>query len=465
MIHRIESYMIQHHMIKKGDHICVGVSGGADSVCLFRILEALRRRMGFTMSVVHIEHGIRGTDSLTDMEFVQQLAKTYEIPVSVYAYPVKDIAAKQRLSVEEAGRNVRKKAYEEEMARFGAETKVALAHHADDNAETLLFHMCRGSGIEGVSGIYPMRGNFIRPLLCVTRREIEAYLKKEGQAYRTDVTNADNRYSRNRIRNCIMPEILRLNEQSVAHMNALSEDMREVSEYISVKAAEVIKKYGSRTKENAIKIPVDCLSDYPPVLKKRVLLELLAELSGSKKDLSREHADALLDLAGGQTGRRLSLPYGITAEKIYGDLVCCFEKDRQRNAPVTEKIELKEYPAEFDVSGGKFLCRILSENKKDVNFPKNLYTKWFDYDKIKNMLCFRSRESGDYMVIDQKGHRQKLKDYLVNEKVPRKQRDKILLLADGSHILWVVGGRMSEYYKITEQTRQILEVHYVEGKA
>lgn len=465
MIHRIEAYMKQHHMINKGDHICVGVSGGADSVCLFRILEVLRGRMGFTMSVVHIEHGIRGTDSLMDMEFVQQLAKAYEIPVSVYTYPVKEIAAKQRLSVEEAGRNVRKMAYGEEMARFGDGTKVALAHHADDNAETLLFHMCRGSGIEGISGIYPVRGNFIRPLLCVTRREIEAYLRKEGQAYRTDVTNADNHYSRNRIRNCIMPEILNLNEQSVAHMNALSEDMREVSEYISGKAAEILKEYGSRTKENAIKLPVDCLSGCPSVLKKRVLLELIAELSGSKKDLSREHANALLDLAEGQTGRRLSLPYGITVEKIYGELHCFFEKDRQQETSVYEKIELKEYPAVLDISGGKIFCRILSENKKDVNFPKNLYTKWFDYDKIKNMLCFRSREPGDYMVIDRQGHRQKLKDYLVNEKVPRKQRDKILLLADGSHILWAVGGRISEYYKVTAQTRQILEVHYVEEKA
>ena len=464
MIHRIEEYMKQHQMIWKGCHVCIGVSGGADSVCLFRILEMLRGRMGFTISIVHIEHGIRGKDSLLDMEFVRQLAKIYDVPCAVYSYPVKEIAWEQGLSIEEAGRNVRKKAYAKEAARYGDNARVALAHHANDNAETLLFHLCRGSGIEGIAGIYPVRGNFIRPLLCVTRREIEAYLQKEGQAYQTDVTNTEIRYSRNRIRNCIMPQFFMLNEQSVAHMNHLAEDVREISEYFSKEAAEILKKHVRRTEDDKITLPVHCLSAYPDVFKKRVLLELVSSLSGSKKDMTREHANALLDLAKGQTGRRLSLPYGMTAEKVYGNLCCFFESSQLQEDKILEKKVLKEFPAELEVFGGKIFCRIRSVNKKDVNFPKNLYTKWFDYDKIKNMLCFRFREPGDYLVIDGKGHRQKLKDYLVNEKVPRERQDKMLLLADGSHILWAVGGRISEYYKVTGQTKQILEIRYMEEK-
>ncbi len=462
MIERVRSYMEQHHMVEKGDHICIGVSGGADSVCLFRILEALRRPMGFTVSAVHIEHGIRGRESVLDQEFVRRLSEAYDVPFSAYAYPVEELSKAEGISVEEAGRNVRRKAYAREMECFGGRAKTALAHHADDNAETLLFHLCRGSGIEGLAGIYPARGNLIRPLLCVGRRDVEAYLKEIGQAYRTDATNADTAYSRNRIRNCIMPQLAKVNKKAAAHINHLAEDALELSAYLQNESQKLLEKYREKTKEGETSLTLAGFDAYPSVLKKQVFLELLAELSGSRKDLAREHANAILDLSVGRTGRQISLPYGIVAKKAYGTLLFYQRAKKPEAEEKFEAVSLTEFPLERTVSGGKICCRLMEKNKKDVKFPKNLYTKWFDYDKIKIGLCIRTREAGDYFTIDAKGHRQKLGDYLVNEKMPREARAKLLLLADGSHILWAIGGRMSEHYKITEHTKRILEVQYLE---
>lgn len=472
MIKKVTAFMQKHHMIDSGDHICAGISGGADSVCLFLLLESLRQSMGFTLSVVHIEHGIRGEESLADMHFVKQLAEKYEIPYTCYAYAVEEIAKKEGLTVEEAGRKVRYEAFYQEGKKYvqpaeknGGTVKIAVAHHGDDNAETLLFHMCRGSGIEGIAGIRPVRGQIIRPLLCVTRQEIEEFLAESGQKYCIDATNTDVIYSRNRIRNRIMPEMEMVNKQAVMHMNSLMEDMAEISDYLNGLVQKIIKDSVKKEKRG-ISFPTDGLSKYPKVIQNRIMLALIAKVSGSRKDISREHAYALSELAEGNVGRKIDLPYGITAEKTYKKIVLYAKQESQEKHMIYQRyLDIPEMPdvwQEIASPTGKFLYRIFFLNKKCVKIPKNPYTKWFDYDKIKNSLCFRTRQPGDYLVTDTKGHRQKLKEYFINEKVPKAEREQILLLAEESHILWIVGGRISEQYKITENTKIILEVQFVE---
>lgn len=448
-------------MLQRGDHVCAGVSGGADSVCLFLVLEALRRKKGFSMSVVHVEHGLRGEESILDQEFVRALAQARGIPFAAYRYPVAQMAQEQGLSLEEAGRNARREAYAKEAAKYGERTKIALAHHADDNAETLLFHLCRGSGIEGVAGIAPVRENMIRPLLCVSRRDIEEFLKAEGQEYRTDATNREIDFSRNRIRNRVMPELLAINRQSARHMNQFAEDAREISAYLQGETARILEQNLKKTKDGEICFSIEAFASCPPVLQSRVMLELLAKASGKRKDLSREHANALMELAGGRTGSSLSLPYGIVAENIYGELRLHVSDGRGKDR-VCREILLKEPDGCVNLGAGKMRWRVFTIPKKYVKIPKYLYTKWFDYDKIKNGLSFRTRKTGDYFALDSDGHRQKLKDYWINEKVPRQKRDQVWLLADGSHILWAVGYRVSEYYKVTEQTTKVLEARYTE---
>lgn len=498
MIKKVTAFIQKHHMINSGDHICAGISGGADSVCLFLLLERLRHVMDFSMSVVHVEHGIRGEESLKDMEFVRQLADRYDVPFRCYAFPVEEIAKREGLTVEEAGRKVRYEAFHKEEKLFlsqvkanGGSVKTAVAHHGDDNAETMLFHMCRGSGMDGMAGIRPVRGQIIRPLLCVTRKEIEEFLDAEGQAYCTDVTNTDVAYSRNRIRNRVMPELFMVNKQAVMHMNALAEDVAELADYLTAQVQTIIKD-NSIKEQKGISFSTEVLKNYPRVIQHRIMLELTAMVCGSRKDIGREHAFALLEIAKGRVGRRVDLPYGIVAEKSY-DKICIFLKERsQKNHTETFKVygeippkatTQRIMPEDGSVSvndeignsavediwevvtpAGKFRCQIFFLNKKCVKIPQNPYTKWFDYDMIKNRLCFRTRQQGDYLVTDACGHRQKLKAYWINEKVPKAERDQRILLAEDSHILWIVGGRISEYYKITENTKIVLEVQFMEEK-
>ncbi|MBO5371185.1 MAG: tRNA lysidine(34) synthetase TilS [Lachnospiraceae bacterium] len=472
MIEKVTAYMKKHHMVNPGDHICIGLSGGADSVCLFLILEQLRRVMDFSMSVVHVEHGIRGEDSLLDMQFARQLAEQYDIPFFCSSFPVEEIAAKEGLTVEEAGRKVRYETFHKEEMRYkaiakerGGSVKTAVAHHGDDNAETLLFHLCRGSGMDGMAGIRPVRGSIIRPLLCVTRREIEEFLRKEGQGYCIDLTNADMAYSRNRIRNLIMPEISNVNTQAVAHMNRLTEDMAELADYLK-NEVKLLLEQNIDYKENKICIDIACLKAYPRVMRQQIMLELLAKAAGSRKDLRREHIEGLLDLAEGRTGRRIDLPYGIMAEKSYDQLLLYHKEERKKDIStdtfVQELIFKDSEQGKIDTAIGKFAYRVFFFNKKYAEIPKNQYTKWFDYDMIKGKLYFRTRQSGDYLVTDAKGHRQKLKSYWINEKVPLAERNHRMLLAEDSHILWIVGGRISEYYKVTESTKTVLEVQWME---
>ena len=193
------------------------------------------------------------------------------------------------------------------------------------------------------------------------------------------------------------------------------------------------------------------------------MLELLARAGDGRKDIGREHVRSLLNLAEGRTGRKINLPYGVIGEKTYGKILLYKEK-KQEKKTASIRIPLMDIPGEIQIPTGRICLRLLNFSKKDAEIPRNVYTKWFDYDKIKDRLYFRTREAGDYFVLDEAGHRKKLKDYWIDEKVPGSKREQILLLAEGHHILWVMGGRISAGYKITRETNTILEVQFMEEK-
>ena len=476
MTDQVLAYIQKHHMTEPGDHICVAVSGGADSVCLLLVLDALQERAGVTLSVIHVEHGIRGGESMHDMAFTEKLAEQLGIPCTCVRADVPSLAVQYGRSLEETGRIVRYRAFAEEKRRIEREravpVKIALAHHMDDNAETVLFHMCRGSGIEGLAGIRPVYEDRIRPLLCVTRAEIEDWLQKNGQPYCVDATNTDVAYSRNRIRQNVMPQLSAVNTAAAEHICLLAEDAAELADYAHAQVRDMQKQMQTEQSRNRISVRTEPLSGYPAVLQRLFLRELYAQLAGSRKDISRRHVAELLDLADGATGRKADLAYGIRAEKVYDRLILS-----RQNLPQGGKAAEQEQPAEYflypggngafeagktdcqNVSGyGITLsCHIFPAEKKHGEIPKNRYTKWFDYDKIKDGLCLRSRHPGDYLSIDPDAHRQKLKDYWINRKVPQTARRDWPLLADGSHILWIIGDRISAGYKVTDQTTQILE--------
>lgn len=476
MVDQIQAYIAKYHMIEQGDTVFAGVSGGADSVCLMTVLLELRERIGFDMEVIHVEHGIRGKASRDDACFVDNLCRMQNIPFHMCSVDVPKYAKKHRLGMEEAARILRYQAFldiAEESVKAGKKAKVALAHHMDDNAETILFQMIRGSGLKGMCGMQPVRQDehgicYIRPMLCVSRSQIEAYLREKGMEYRTDATNFELDYSRNRIRNVILPQLTQLNTQAVPHIGQTAERLQEVWDFLESevdgKAEHILEK-----REDTVILKADLLEQNASAVAKELVRRAIFQAAGRQKDITAVHVNDVLALCGMQSGKQIRLPYGIIARKEY-DTIRLFGAGKTVSSPWEYEIRESELmPGNRlcipDIpGGGTVTIRVMDFDGNTQEIPKKPYTKWLDYDMIKNGFFLRYRHPGDFFYADDKGHRKKLKEYFVNEKIPQEQRDRMLLAAKGSEVFAILGGRSSASCLVTEQTRYILEIKYDGGK-
>lgn len=504
MTEQVIEWIKAEKLIAPKDRVIAGVSGGADSVCLLRLLLEIQKKMEFTLEAVHVEHGIRGEESREDAAFVRALCDRFHVPCHIYAVDVPDYAKEKGIGLEEAARILRYECYRKEAENRKEEkgtVRVALAHHADDNAETLLFHLIRGSGIAGLGGMQAKRplterAEIIRPLLNVQRREIEAYLREIGQEYRKDSTNEDVDYSRNRIRHNILPELSQINEQAVSHMNRSAGMLRQAADYLAQQAGRAMEECCVREMPECgerIFVEAERFFTYPVFLQNEMLHRILAEISGSSKDIGEVHVEAVRLFFRRQVGRSLDLPYGVRAERVYGGVRLtktveqvsgdvCLTRTGERMPAAKPGAQIRENEgAEYRLGEaerrrleageeirillpeGELRFRILEPLPEFGEIDKKKYTKWLNYDKIKGNLQIRKRKPGDYLTVDVQGHKKKLKEYFVNEKIPRESREHIWLLAQEAHVLWVIGGRISADFRISQQTEKILEVQAVGG--
>lgn len=478
MIKKIKGFIEKWNMITPGDRVFIGVSGGADSVCLCLILAALSEQMDFTPEVIHVEHGIRGEESLRDARFVQTLCDKLGLVCHVVSVGVPAYAKEHHMGEEEAARILRYREFAQMAAAFPG-AKIALAHHMEDNAETILLQLIRGSGLDGLCGMRPLRAGsggevYIRPLLNVGRREIEAFLAEQGQVFCEDSTNADLSYSRNRIRHKILPELEEINSQAVHHMNRTAELLGELRGYMDAQADSCEAQVMRREKGKVV-LSVEELTALPQALRMRMLHRAVSEAAGRKKDIAGVHLEAVEQLAFKQTGRRVDLPYGLVAERAYGEIVLAPAKETALDGTdcsvsvSPEQLRAWKHAGEKEtfsipLGEGCLICRIFSFDGNIGKIPRKRCTKWFDYDKIKDGFTIRTRKAKDFFLLDEAGHRKKLADYFVDEKIPAAQRNQRLLLAQKSKVLWIVEGRMGYGVGITEHTHTVFAVTYQGGK-
>lgn len=470
---KVFEYIESNRMIRANDKVIVGVSGGADSICLLFVLMEYQKRMPFSLAAVHVEHGVRGEESLEDARFVKEICGRFDIPLRCFSYKVPELARQRKISVEEAGRAARYEAFERTAREMG-KAKIAVAHNQNDQAETMLWNMARGSGLLGAGGIRPVRDRIIRPLLCLNRSEIEAYLKERKIAWRNDSTNEELDYTRNSIRHHILPVMeCELNPKTVEHMGALAEDIRRVEQYLDGQAG-IAEKKAVIYEDGCAKVDVEKFLREEELIQGLVLRKCLNRAGCGLKDVTRYHLEQMQRLFKLQSGRRLILPGGWKAVRNFSEVHIM--KDcpayTSREIHYSEKLQI---PGVLKCPLGILEISVL-EYKKNIRhntlpFDKNneivtqkMYTEWLDYDKIKGDIYLRTRQPGDYLIINRQGGRKKLKEYLIEEKIPAGKRDEVLVIASGSEILWVVGHRISEAYKISGDTEKVLRVQMKEEK-
>lgn len=466
---RVLKTIEDYELLSRGDRCILAISGGADSMALLHVLFSLREELGIELRALHVHHGLRGAEADRDADWVQESCKRLGIPCAMKYVKVKEYVRETGTSVEEGARILRYRALNEaaeawdeevrESIRTGSDgstreaevfgAKIAVAHNLNDDAETILMQMARGSGLKGLGGINRKNGRIIRPLIRIRRDEIEEYLTGIGVSWVTDSTNLDDEYTRNRIRHRVLPELeAGVNTGAAEHIAAAGELIAQAYEYISSSAESLIEEKAVFIRDPqepesicGCRFPAAELKALPEVMRSTVMLELLSRISKTRKDISAVHVRDAVALIYKDTGKYITLPYRLRVRHEYDDI--CIEKavKRELSGAVSEN----------------FRTRVIPYHGETV--PTGKYTKWFDYDKISLPVEFRCRRPGDYITLNGTG-RKSVASYMTDCKIPADRRDSIPIAADGSNVLWIVGYRIGEEYKVTGQTRNVLEIRY-----
>jgi tRNA(Ile)-lysidine synthase len=449
---KLRASVTAHSMITVGDHILVGLSGGADSVCLLIMLCNIRSDYNLTVSAAYIDHGFRPDETPAEIAFCRRLCSRLDAAFETGNIDPASYAKQKGMNKQEAARELRYKALQEIAMERGC-AKIALAHNADDQAETVLMRLIRGSGNLGLTGIPPVRKPFIRPLIRITRNEIEDYLKNENAVYVTDSSNIKDDYLRNRIRHHIIPAIKSINRDFTDAITRTTDIISEEERYLEIQVTKTLMRLISRKSDLTIELFLMPMESVDKAILRRVFRRAVSETRGLK-GLGHIHIEDLVRLVkSGRSGDRLYLPGSIRAIRAYSTLIITSEKPAR----------LSDYsvpgPGEFVLAEAS---RILSikiaarDELEDLGDGKNIAC--LDADKIRFPLIVRPRRDGDFFYPFGLGKRKKIQDFFTDEKVPRDLRDIVPLIISGNDIALVAGFRVDDRYKVDHNTRKALIV-------
>ena len=442
----------KNNMIKSGDTVIIGVSGGADSLCLLHVLSTLKNELNIKLFAAHLNHQFRGIEADMDAEFVEQTCTAWDIPHLIRSVDVSAYAKEQGLSSEEAGREIRYKLFNEVKDAING-NKIAVAQNLNDNVETILMRLIRGTGLEGLKGIDAVRDDIIRPLLDQDRQSIEEYCKQNNLEPRIDKTNLQPIYLRNKIRLELIPYLKqRFNPSINEAIIRLGQVVREENHYLEQQTYELLNKLGE-IKDSSIVIKTESLKKLHPAMQKRLLRKAVESIADTLNGFEYKHFQGIVELFDKSTGAAIELPKDLRAYISYENLIIC-KKIENTDKKCYYKLK---YDYDNFIDEINEMLRVKLINIKELStVPKSFNTVYIDADKIKHDIVVRSREQGDvFSPIGLKGSK-KLKDYFIDKKIPREKRDQVMLLADGDEIVWILGSVISEKYKITSITQNVI---------
>jgi len=448
----------KYSMLADGDHVVVGVSGGADSLCLLHLLHALKDRWHLRLTVAHLDHMLRGEESRKDAEFVRGIADGLGIPCVVEQRDVRAYKEKKNLSLQEAAREVRYAFFMDVLRKCDAH-KIAIGHHADDQAETILMRLLRGASLRGLTGIPPVRdGIIIRPLIEVTRREIEEYLQEKNISYIRDTSGSEQHYLRNKIRHGLMPLLQKeYNPQIVKAFTSMAETLRADSDMLEDVVEQAVAGCLAQGR-GEMRCSLDLLKKYSPSLRGRMFRTMISRLKGDTRALSFKHIDAVCRLAEGQGPSRLVLlPGGWCVRREYDSLIFT-RRSRNKNAycysfdTIPESMHIEEL--------GRTIFFSIEDRLPDADALKKSGgdVALLDYGAVAMPLVVRNWLPGDRFYPLGLGGSKKLQDFFTDSKVPRRRRAGIPVLLFQDKIAWVCGCRIDERFKIGPATAKIIRV-------
>lgn len=448
----------EFELINKDDNIVLGLSGGPDSMALLYVLIAIKEKIDFSIFIAHVNHGVRGKDALKDEEFVKNLANSLKLPFFSKRVDMVKTARLEGISQEEAGRKLRYGFFREIIKTIG-KGKIAVAHNKDDQAETLLMRIIRGTGIDGLKGMDYKIDDIIRPILNIYRFEIEDYIKHKGIETVLDKTNLQSIYTRNKVRLELIPYIENnFNPNLIDTLFRLSENAARDIDLLNKVTDERYKSLVKERTSSKVLFEYKFYENELKAIKARVIRKAILELNKNLQGIEEVHILSVIELFDKrETGKSIDLPFNIRARVSYDDLIIEKEvineelpsQDKSFNLQLGENI-IQEYGLEIKLE-------IIKPEEVDFkNKAENI--QYFDFDKVKGKIAIRSRKDGDsFHPFGMKG-RKKLKDFFIDEKIARNLRDTIPLLVDKESIIWVIGYRTSETYKIDKDTSKVLRV-------
>jgi tRNA(Ile)-lysidine synthase len=486
LIEQVTHFCHKHNLIEPNDRIVVAVSGGADSVALLHLLLSLKQQLQLTITVAHLNHGLRGQAAVEDAQFVTRLAQQWKLAAFVETRPVSSLSRQRRQSLEETARQVRY-AFLWQIAAETRSPKVAVGHSADDQAETVLMHLIRGSGLAGLKGMLPAREilnlglhpddiwslpthsgpQLIRPLLETPRSEIEKYCHEHRLSYRQDRSNQDMSFFRNRIRLELIPFLKRYNP-NIQHIlqnmaSIVAADIEFFDQHLTKMWSEVV----SEESDTEILLERGKWLALPLAMQRATLRQAIEQVQSVPKHVGFQPLENAIELVrAGKTGTQMSLPNGVQLRIVYNVIAISVSHEKvEFNFPHLSRHQRlavnPEGTTRLPDSRWQLVIRRIPLSAVASVKHTGQWEAFLDVDVAKNDLLLRARQPGDkFHPLGMNGQRQKVKEFMINQKIPVQWRSHIPLLVCEGDILWICGYRIDHRARLTSNTQQVLHVKF-----
>ncbi|MBU0635149.1 MAG: tRNA lysidine(34) synthetase TilS [Candidatus Omnitrophica bacterium] len=459
---KIKNIIEENNIFKKGEKVLVAVSGGPDSVFLINVLRSASLQYRLRLFVGCLNHGLRAKESDSEQIFVEKLARDLNAPFFTAKVDTRRFARKHKLSIEDAARNLRHDFFFD-VCRQNKLKKVVLAHTRDDQIETIMMRILRGAGMSGLCGMRLENRfkdiAFVRPLLPITKKEILAYLKNKNIKYRADSSNLKTEHFRNMVRLKILPFLERFNPKFGNNLFRIGETQKELSEFVTQKLSSTYSRLVKKQAVCKLKIKRGAYLKTPALMRRELLREIFKAILGTLSGIDFRHLQITEDFirrAKAGAARYINLPKHLVVELLGEEII--FYKMGEKNKKIAQKKRKLYLNRKLDIERPR--CWLLAKKiKKRLDIKKHSkFVEYFDRDKLSFPLIVRARQDGDIFFPLGTGGKKKLKKFFIDEKIAKSKRDEIPLIVKDKDIVWVVGMRISEKYKVDADTKCIIGI-------